>query len=186
MVSAQQKPININLIIKERIGESLSEQFLAWILTYGRYIIIITQIIVLSVFFFRFKIDREHTDLKEAVDQKQALIEAVSDLETEIRRIQGRLSTIRKVSANQDAPLKVLRFLQERTPVDTSLSNLILTSEKINFQATSGNLRSFSFLLRQLQQDKKFSEVTLSDMQRKADGRVEFKIEAKVNLKEFN
>lgn len=184
-MAARKKQVNINLIIKDQTGNSISEQFLSWILTYGRYIIIITQIIVLSVFFFRFKIDRDHTDLKELVTQKQAIIESLSDVETEIRRVQGRLVNIRTISNNQDALIKVIRFLQQRIPTDTIFSNLILTTDRISFQATSGNLRSFSYMLGQLQQDKKFSEVNLQDMNRKPDGRIDFKIDAKLNLKEF-
>lgn len=184
-MAAHKKQININLIIKDQTGNSISEQFLSWILTYGRYIIIITQIIVLSVFFFRFKIDRDHTDLKELVTQKQAIVESLSDFETEIRRVQGRLAHIRAISKNQDALLKVTLFLQQRTPVDTTFSSLTLTADKISFQATSGNLRSFSYMLKQIQQDKKFSEVILQDMNRKADGRIDFKIDAKLNLSEF-
>jgi len=79
-VPADKRKININLIVKEDLGEALSSQILSWALTYGRYIIIITQIVVLSVFFLRFKLDRDHTDLKEAVTQKQALLESISDL----------------------------------------------------------------------------------------------------------
>ncbi|MBI3379518.1 hypothetical protein HY029_02045 [Candidatus Gottesmanbacteria bacterium] len=186
-MAARKKSANINLIIKDQTGDSISEQFLAWILTYGRYIIIITQIVVLSVFFFRFKIDREHTDIKEKVTQEQAVLESSSfpDLETETRRVQGKLLNIRTISTRQDSLIKVIRFLQQRTPTDTIFSSLILTTEKISFQATSGNLRSFSYMLRQIQQDKKFSEVTLQDMSRKADGRIDFKIDAKVNINEF-
>lgn len=184
-MAAHKKHSSINLVIKDRTGDSLSEQFLAWILSYGRYIIIITQIIVLSVFFFRFKIDRDHTDLKELVTQKQAILESLVDLETEVRRVQGRLANIKTVSANQDSLLKVIRFLQQRTPADTIFTNLLLDNDRISFQATAGNLRSFSYFLLQLQQDKKFSEVTLQDMNRKADGRIDFKIEAKINFKEF-
>lgn len=184
-MAALKKQVNINLLIRDQTGNSISEQFLSWILTYGRYIIIITQIIVLSVFFFRFKIDRDHTDLKELVTQKQAIVESLSDFETEIRRVQGRLLNIRTISANQDSLIKVIRFLQQSTPADTTFTNLILTTDKISFQATSANLRSFSYMLRQIQQDRKFSEVTLQDINRKADGRIDFKIDARVNLNEF-
>lgn len=184
-MAAHKKKVNINLLISAETGNSLSDQFLSWILTYGRYIIIITQIIVLSVFFFRFKIDRDHTDLKELVTEKQAVLESISDVESEIRRVQDRLANIRTISANQDGLIKVVRFLQQNTPSDTVFANLILTTDEITFQASSGNLQSFSYMLKQLQQDKKFSEVTLLDMVRKTNGRIDFKIDAKINLNEF-
>ncbi|MBM3283240.1 PilN domain-containing protein [Candidatus Gottesmanbacteria bacterium] len=182
---SRKKGININLLIKEDFGQSFSEQFLSWALTYGRYIIIITQIIVLSVFFARFTLDRDHTDLKEAVSQKQAIVESVADLEKEIRRIQGKLSYIKNITANQVWVLNVLRFLQENTPTTVSYSTISLTSDKISFTAIASDLRSFNALIKVLQQNDKFFEVSLEDILRRPDGKVEFIINAKINPKGF-
>ena len=184
-MAARKKQININLIIRDQVGNSFTELFLSWVLTYGRYIIIITQIIVLSVFFFRFKIDRDHTDLKELISQKQAILESMSDMEAETRRVQGRLATIRAISADQDSLLKVIRFLQQNVPTDTVFSNLSIAPDHMNFQATSKNLKSFNYILKLLQKDRKFMDVTLQDLSRKPEGRIELKIDAKVNIKEF-
>ena len=184
-MSSSKKQASINLLIKDEFGESFSEQLLAWILTYGRYIIIITQIVVLSVFFLRFKIDREHTDLRELVSQQQNILESMSDNEGEIRRIQTRLSNIKQISENQDALIKIILYLQKHTPTDTIYSNLTLDKEKITFNATSLNLRSFSFLLRELQNEQKFYDVSLENILRRENGRVEFKISARIKIKEF-
>lgn len=184
-MAAQKKKININLVIKDEV-ESFSGQLLSWILTYGRYIIIITQIVVLSVFFLRFKLDRDHTDLKESVSQKQALVESVGDLEAEIRRVQNTLSNISQISKNQDILLKVLDYLEENTPSDTTFSKLSLSPDKISFSVTSSNLRSFNFFLLRLEQDNKLKDVNLEDIQTMPDGRIEFKINAVINVAEFS
>lgn len=184
-MAAPKKKININLVIKQEVASDFIGQIFSWALTYGRYIIIITQIFVLSVFFLRFKLDRDYTDLKELVSQKQALIESVSDLENEIRRIQTRLSYIRQLSTNQDGFLRVLTYLSTHAPSDTTIVTLSLGKEKIAFAAVVDNLKSFSFLLSQLQQDNKFFDVTLEDIFRRPDSRIEFKISAKMNLKSF-
>lgn len=182
---ASKKVPNINLVIRDELGESFSGQVLSWALTYGRYIIILTQIVVLSVFFLRFKLDRDHTDLKESTTQKAAIIESVADLEANIRHVQGRLANIRQISTNQDGLLKALLFFQDNIPSDISFSTLNLTNEKISFGATAGSLRSFSFLLAELQKNERFSEVTLDEILRRPDGRIEFRIKAKINLKAF-
>ena len=181
---AQKKKININLLVKEEAG-SFSKQFLSWALTYGRYIIIITQITVLAVFFLRFKLDRDHTDLKETVSQKQAIVESVADLETDFRRIQAKLANIRLLTTNQNILSKVLYFLEENVPSDASFGLISLTPDEIGFNATVSSLRSFSFILKQLQKDNKFIEVTLEDIARRSDGRIEFKVKAKINIKAF-
>lgn len=183
---AHTKPANINLVIKDDLGDTLSGQLLTWALTYGRYIIIMTQIVVLSVFFLRFKLDRDHNDLKEAVAQKQALIQSVSDLEKEVRYVQGKIVLIKTTIQNQDIPVRILKFLSENSPSDVSLASLNISDNKISFSATAKSLRSFSALTYYLQKDNKLDEVTLEDIVRKVDGSVEFNMNALVNPKEFS
>lgn len=179
-MAARTRKKNINLVIKQETDESISGQIFSWALTYGRYIIIITQIVVLSVFFLRFKLDRDHTDLKEAVTQKQVLVESVADLEGEIRRIQGKLETIASLTKNQQVLLNMLRFLEQASPSDMRFMALTLNGDRISFTAYTGNLHSFNFLLRQLQQADKFSDIVLQDILRRGDGRIEFRIDARV------
>ena len=92
---AQKKQVNINLIERPDENNSLSNQFLSWAFTYGRYIIIITQIIVLSVFFLRFKFDREHADLKESVSQKEAILEYIKKNRIERKKVEAFLRRMR-------------------------------------------------------------------------------------------
>lgn len=181
MPARRKKVGNINLIIKSDEGINLTDQLISWALNYGRYILIITQIVVLSVFFLRFKLDRDNTDLKEATSQKQAIIESISDLETEIRTVQDRLSNIKKVTNNQNYSLSMLEFLEENIPSDVIFTNMNFTSDKLVFSASSRSLLSFNYLLKTFQQDKKFTEVILEDIQRRADGKIEFKITAKID-----
>src|SRR5687768_11859166 len=107
---ASAKPIRINLLTKEDFDATLLGQFFHWALSYGRYIIIFTQIIVLGVFFMRFVLDREHIDLKESVMEKQALISSIADVENEIRSIQNRLLKIKGIETTQSVPLNIVNF----------------------------------------------------------------------------
>lgn len=175
---------SINLIIADR-DTSVSGQVLSWALTYGRYIIIVIQIVVLSVFFLRFKLDRDHTDLKEAVSQKQALVQSVADVEAEIRAVQKKLANIRKSTTNQDLSIRILQFLQDNTPSDTNYTILNISTDSVSFIATAKDLKSFNFLLRRFQQPNRFVDVNLEDIQRRTDGRVEFKVQAKINPSGF-
>ncbi|OGG21121.1 hypothetical protein A3D03_05740 [Candidatus Gottesmanbacteria bacterium RIFCSPHIGHO2_02_FULL_40_13] len=185
-MSAQKKQVNINLIKRPDENSGFFNQFLSWAFSYGRYIIIVTQIIVLSVFFLRFKFDREHADLKESVSQKQAIIESVRDLENEVKGLQSKLSDIRKIVTSQEIPVNVLRFLQENSPTDTSYSHINYSNGKITFTASTNSLKSFSSLLKNIQTEDKFSEVNLEDIQRRKNGRIEFTISSKINIIKFS
>ncbi|MDO8741626.1 MAG: hypothetical protein Q7J11_00595, partial [Candidatus Roizmanbacteria bacterium] len=57
----------INLLEKKET--SLLDKLTFFGLNYLRYIIVITQLVVIGVFFYRFQIDQSIIDLKEGVNQ---------------------------------------------------------------------------------------------------------------------
>jgi len=69
---------NINLIEKKEV--SLLDRLIFFCLNYLRYIIVITQLVVIGVFFYRFQIDQRIIDLKEGVDQKKEIVKIVLPL----------------------------------------------------------------------------------------------------------
>ena len=184
-MSARIKKTNINLLINLSGSKPFSEQLLSWAITYGRYIIIITQIIVLSVFFARFKLDRDYSDLKDSLTQRQVLVESMSDVENEIRRVQKKLSNISTITQNQDYPVKILQFFQNNSPTDINFLSLNIEKGRVDFSATVETLRSFNFLLSQLQKDNLFTDIQLADIQRRKDGKIEFKIYSTINISKF-
>ena len=70
------KQPTINLIGEEEMAHTPVGRIVAWAVTYGRYIMIGTEIIVLLAFISRFSLDRKLTDLNDEVSQKQAIIDA--------------------------------------------------------------------------------------------------------------
>ena len=182
---APSKPIKINLLTKEGFDTSFWGQFLQWALSFGRYIIIFTQIIVLSVFFMRFTLDREHIDLKEAIDQKQALISSISDVESEIRRLQDRLKKIRDLTTQQPVPLNIIDLIQNITPVDIYYQDISIGGGRVMMKGNSNNLGSLSSLLYQLKQSNKFVQISLDEVKRSEDGRVDFSLNLNYDNKSF-
>ncbi len=175
-MSAPKTTLKINLLPKEEFDETLAGQFLKWALTYGRYIIILTQIVVLGVFFLRFKLDREHVDLKESIQQKQALLSSVKEVEDEVRIIQDRLFQIKTIESKQYVVANVLTFLQDITPTDISYKDIAISEDKFSLIGNGKNLRNLSSLLLYLKQSNRFKEITLDDIQRKLDGTITFKV----------
>lgn len=184
-MSAPPKFVKINLLKKEDFDDTYVGQFLKWALTYGRYIIILTQIVVLSVFFLRFKLDRDHVDLKVSIAQKQALLSSVSEIENEVRAIQKRLYDIKNINDKQYLVIQMLIFLQDVTPTDNFYDNIHITSGSMNLGGVGHDLKSLSALLLQLKRSNKFAEITLDDIKRQPDGTVTFKISTKYTIDRF-
>ena len=184
-MAAQFKTLKINLLPREDFEYTFAGLFLKWALSYGRYIIIITQIIVLGVFFMRFKLDREHIDLKESIQQKQALFSSVADVEDEIRKVQEKLAKIKNLEANQKTPLNILNFLQENTPVEVKYSAIDISSDRLVLKGSGVSLKSLSALLLVFKRSEKFNEISLDSVNRELDGSVNFVLTSSYSLESF-
>ena len=80
-------------------------------LNYLRYIIVITQLVVIAVFFYRFQIDQKIIDLKEAVDQKKEIVNIVLPLLKEAERIDKKTTEIDKIINNQNSFSSMISYL---------------------------------------------------------------------------
>ena len=84
----------INLL--EKKDASLLEKMTSFGLNYLRYIIVITQLVVIGVFFYRFQIDQSIIDLREGVDQKKKIAQIVLPLLNEAVKVEKKTLIIEK------------------------------------------------------------------------------------------
>ena len=141
---------DINLLPKKDFDRNLLGRFLRWSLTYGRYIIVCTEIIVLLAFIYRFSLDRQITDLNENVDQKAAIVEANLTFEHSFRNLQLRTERIAQLLTNQGLPVKVLLHLQEITPKGIIYSNYVFADNSIRITAVAETNLHLALFLQQL------------------------------------
>lgn len=175
---ARKRKHDINLLASRSAEKSFQEQLLSWAMTYGRYIIILTQITVLSVFFARFKFDREYADLQEKVHQKQAIVSSFGDLESEVRKVQQKLDNIATITEKQHLPVSLLKFFQQHVPTDTKFTSVSFDGTTIAINVSLSSMHSFNILLAQLQNEGWFSEILVEDINRRPDGRIAIQIRA--------
>lgn len=173
----------IELIPKEEWEKKPLGRFLKWALTVGRYIVIITELIVILAFLSRFKLDRDLTDLYEEIKQKQAIVESASDLESDVRFLQKRLATIQILEKKQLGTARVLEELTRLTPLDVSFTNLSSTSQEINFSATALSEAGMATFLKNLEASTRFENLDLSQVSSGATGEIgiQFNLSAKLS-----
>lgn len=171
--------LNINLLPGEEFKKEQSGKYLQWALGYGKYIIIATEIIVLFAFFSRFKLDRELTDLHQSIKQKQAVILAASDFESEFLSLQARIKTAKSLAGQREIPVKVLQTLTELTPQNVILKELSLDGDKIIIVASSLSNADFTIFLNNLSSSKMFTDISLDEIGKSSSGAgIQFKATA--------
>lgn len=86
--------LKLNLLHPNEIPPSLPTRFLRWVVSYGRYIVIFTEIIVVSAFIYRFKLDSDLDTFKTSINKDVPFIEGLIADESLIRQTQLKLETI--------------------------------------------------------------------------------------------
>jgi len=174
--------VDINLLHGEK--QKQLGRFLAWVLTYGRYIIIGTEIIVLLAFLSRFKLDRQLTDLHQSISQKQAIVLAEYNSELQIRALQNHLLIIKKLQAQRDFSLEFLNTIEKLTPSEVVLTDVAQNINHISLVATADTNDGFTAFLNNISASPMFSDISIDEVSKgqgdKKD-KIEFKISAVIN-----
>ncbi len=172
------KPVSINLLGEQDLEHTPWGRIVAWATTYGRYIMITTEIIVLLAFISRFSLDRKLTDLTEEVNQKQVIIKANADFEKQIKSLQANLATIKKVISTQAGPVDIISTLETLIPPDVYLTTIELSTTRLSVAAVAGSTQGFSQFLANLQVAKQLKNVMLGDINRSPTKGIEFQFTA--------
>lgn len=160
------KSTSINLL--RRSQNHYGEKFLAWALTTGRFLIILTETIALAAFTYRFSLDREIIDLADSIKNNRAIVSLYRD-EPTYRNLQERLSFVASVSGSLDATSSLLQELVRIAKGKVVYQRLTITDTTaiLEFSATStGSLASFMNSLKQL---SPIRSVTVTKVENKAE-----------------
>jgi Tfp pilus assembly protein PilN len=157
LMAARKK--TINLLPQDPFEASVLGKFLKWALSVGRYIVIGTELVVIGSFLTRFSLDRQVTDLNEAIAQRQAVIESYGEVEEEFRSWQERLTKAKELLGQQLEVETQLEKVSSFTPVDVFYSNLSLSEEKVEVEGMAFSEAGFSTFLQAIKQDEAFSKI---------------------------
>lgn len=172
------KELKINLLGQDALDHTPWGRLIMWATTYGRYIMITTEIIVLLAFISRFSLDRKLTDATEEITQKQAIIEANKPFEEDIRSLQAQITQIKTLLAGQEMPIDVMTLIIRYLPSDVYLESYELSGNKISVSATAATNEGFSLFLARLNTANILSNVTIGDIRRTAATGIQFQFTA--------
>lgn len=152
----------IEFIPQEDWEKTSFGRFLKWVLTVGRWIVIVTELVVVLAFLSRFKFDRDLTDLNEKAKQQQAIITASAQFETEFRLLQKRLATIKELRGTLSEPESVIGELSGLIPPDVLLDDITVSKNQINLTAVALSENGLAVFLNNLKSSPKFEKLMIT------------------------
>lgn len=163
---------DLNLLPGREWEKTRAGQFVVWALSAGRYIVIATEIIVILAFLFRFKLDRDLTNLNEEIRQKQALIAAAADFEKDFRSFQRRLEIVQRIEAISPHTASLLDDLAALAPNEVYISTFNLAEGEISFEAVALSEEAMGSFLASLQAYPRLESIELTRVATGGEGRI--------------
>lgn len=154
---------SINLLPKDSFEFSTLGKALKWATTIGRVLVVLTEFVVLLAFGSRFYFDKKLDDLNTQLTQKQAQIDAYSQVETETRKI---LAKQLPISAFQKEGLSFQNKIDGLTqilPAGTILETLSLSGSSMSIAGKAQSEYSFAQFLNNIKKMQNVSNVSLKD-----------------------
>lgn len=149
---------------------SLIDRMTFFGLNYLRYIIVITQLIVIGVFFYRFQIDQRIIDLKESVEQKKEIVKIVLPLLNEAAKIDKKTSIIDETLLQQEKFSGMLEYFIASFPETVILTNLEIKDGAIKIMGDASNAKDLQSFYATLKKENKFKTVSLQNIKRTETG----------------
>ncbi len=137
-----------------------------FVLHYLRYVLVITQIVVISVFFYRFKIDQEIIDLKDELQQKQEIVAVSGSLLKEAEIVDLKTKQIREILVNQALFAESFTYFLDTFPLRLTIRRLTIQGGVYKFESSTTDPETIRVYLARLKQDKRFKLISLGSIKR--------------------
>lgn len=133
-----EKDLSINLLPKKE--DSFLTQFLDWALTIGRLLIILTEIVALGTFLYRFTLDMQLVDFHDKIKNDSFILINFKNAEDTFRDIQARLASVKQYNAVANTTGNVFADIIKMGQGKVTFKDLSVSTQlaTISLQAATG------------------------------------------------
>lgn len=154
----------INLLTLKKFDNV--HKFIYFALNYLRYILVITLLLTIGVFFYKISADQDIIDTTEAVEQKHEILNVSKPLIAQSQNLNLKIQEIQKIFGKQSDFSRPLEYLMTRFPEGFSLTKLIVEGKSVGFYGKTTRPDLLQIFYARLQKEGKFKQVRLSNIEK--------------------
>lgn len=177
---------SINLLPKDSFEASSFGILLTWAMTFGKWAVILTQLVVMAVFLARFGYDRKLADLRKDIAHSAGVVKSYSEIEQDFRIMQKSVEYTSQTMKLWDQYQEMIANTENVTPLDVWYERLIYTPTNFSISAYSSSLTGFGKLLTDIQNNPKFSVVNIGSIEDGSAKGARLKFDISMTVKESN
>jgi hypothetical protein len=160
----------INLLSKRLNKQSFLKKLNYFTYNYLRYILVITQLVVMSVLFFRFSIDQRIIDLKDEIYQQEEILKSVRPIIVESEIVDFKIKSLKQLISNQDKFKKQIEYILSIFPASAFLSKFSIADTSTVLQGNVLDPNHLQAFYNRLKKEKRYKEVNLGSIKRSEKG----------------
>ncbi|MDO8429479.1 MAG: PilN domain-containing protein, partial [Candidatus Daviesbacteria bacterium] len=163
-----QKLFKINLLIKRGENPDILTKLFKWALSSGRFIVIIVEMVVISAFVYRYKLDTDLANIQDKIKQQIPYIQSLKNEEVAIRQIQFQLASVKQIKSEDPNYKQLFEDISTITPKSIRLATISFTEKDLKTAVlitgqTPSNLEVSAFM-GALRKDPKLTGVILTNI----------------------
>jgi hypothetical protein len=154
----------INLLPPSELEKSFWGKFLKWAVTTGRYIIILTELVVILAFLSRFKLDEDLRKVNEQINTQVGFLESQEPEMAKFFKLQKRLNFMGQILDQRPKAGEMMDYLQQILPADVYPMTRQFNKSGITLTASTINERAMGQLMTRLSQDQVWKSVNVVEI----------------------
>lgn len=160
----------VNLLVHLGEQEKLYTKLIKWALSSGRFIVIFVEIITISAFVYRYKLDADLADIQDQINERIPYISSLAEDEILIKNTQFQINNIVKLKDEKANFVTALNNLSKIIPQSIKLSNisfdrgLAYPKTAVTIIGQSPSNLELSIFIKELQRDPNFSNINLTNI----------------------
>jgi Tfp pilus assembly protein PilN len=176
---------SINLLPRDSFENSTIGVILEWSLVFGKWAVILTQLVVMAAFLYRFTLDRQLTDLRKSINQDVAIIKSYEKIEQEYAIAQKQVNKAKEVLDGQALVINTLAEIGKITPSDVWFEKIGISKTSLTLSAYAGSLTGFGQFLTAMTKDSMFSKISLARLETSsnASAQIQFEVSSDIGNK---
>ncbi|HUV72624.1 MAG TPA: PilN domain-containing protein [Clostridia bacterium] len=160
----------INLLPKDQFEFSTTGQFVQWAVSVGRWIVVLTEFVVICAFLSRFYFDTQLANLFDEVKQKTAIVASAASFEENFRQTQDKIKIIKGLLAEEKKPSGAIVEISKLLPLEVMLTRIGFEEEALIIEGAALSDSGLRVFLAGLIKNSRFSQVALTDVSSRKEG----------------
>jgi hypothetical protein len=156
---------SINLLPRDDFESSTLGVVLEWALVFGKWAVILTQLVVMGACLYRFTLDRQLTDLRKSIASNASVIKSYEQVERDFILAQKQVTQAKSALSSQETMLKTLADIGRITPYDVWYDRVTLSPSTLTLTAYAASLPSFGQFLTMVQADPLFKGIRIDKIE---------------------